>query len=348
MMATRSIDLLIPVVIYLFFLAKKQYGQKWLKPLIRNVTTISSALFIPIILYIAYLGHYGALGDFYDALIRFNQFYGSTIPYSYGINVGLYAKTLYSIVNLLQYLPRFPISYSVVILGVFILFKKRSNINLFILLLFVFSILNVASGLKPWPHYFIMLYPFIALMYCLVASSLIDNLRPILARHDYFKLPLLTIILFFFIYPYQLKPFVASIQQLQKDKLELSNYLKQTPPDPIAIYAKQHHWNGNYAIFWTNFGLYLDTNMKSSTAYFACHIQNMWNLPNSFVTPAIVNRILNDIKNKPPKIFTIDTTNFAPTSLIWNTDSPLRIYIESHYEIEPILSNGTVEAYVQK
>ncbi|MDD5489271.1 MAG: hypothetical protein PHP25_01135 [Candidatus Moranbacteria bacterium] len=348
MIRATSLDFLAPPFVYLFFLVKEQRVRQWLKSYSRIVLRVILAFAIPLGAYMIYLAHLGVLADFYNAIVKFNVYYGSTIPDLKVTNAGIYVKALYSTVNLLQYLPNFPISYAVAMLGIVILFKKIDKLNLFILLFFVFSIINIAVGLKPWPHYFIQIYPFIALLLCFVIRSVYDNLKPFFEKYGYLNVPLLGIFLLFFVFPYQLKPFIVSLQKLQSDKTAFDSALRQSPPDPIVEYAKQHHWSGSRAVYWTNFGEYLETNMLSSTRYFSNALSDIWEMPSSFATPARVNEVLDDIKNKPPKIIVLNTNDFKYGSLTWSEGSPLRVYVESHFQIEPSLSNGTVLAFVEK
>lgn len=348
MIRTTSLDFLAPIFVFLFFLAREQNNRSWLKYFLGNITRVFLAFLIPLGVYMAYLANHGVLADFYNAIVKFNTFYGSTIPDLKLINPGIYSKLLYSTVNLLQYLPTYPIIYTVAIIGVLILLKNYNKFNLFILLFFVFSIINIAIGLKPWPHYFIQIFPFIALLSCFFVHALYGSLKPFIEKYSHLYVLFLTIFLLSFVYPYQLKPFIRSLQILQSDKVALSNALKQPLPDPVVEYAKQQHWKGGRAIYWTNFSQYLQTDMLSSTRYFSNALSDIWDMPNSFATKERVNEVLEDIKNKPPKIIILNTDDFKYGSLTWSVDSPLRAYIESHFQIEPSLSNGTILAFVQK
>jgi hypothetical protein len=348
MIRLTSIDFLVPVFLFLFYVARDIYREKWVKRFIASIVITAAAFLVPLGFYLLYLWEKGALLDFYNAVIGFNAYYGSALPDLKAANVGLFSKALYSVVNLSRHISTLPLTYLLAILGVAAMFRKYNKFNFFLLLFFVFSLINIAAGLKPWPHYFIQVYPLVALLAGLVFKVLYEEIWPLINRNNQLRFTIVAVVLLFFVFPYVLKPFVSSLGKLQTDKNAFDNNLNQLTPDPVVVYARDHNWAGQRAVYWTNFSYYLDTKMLSSTRYFSDALANFWGLPNLFATPDRINEVVKDLKAKPPKIIVLDTSEFQLGSLVWAEDSPLRKYIESHYEIEPTLSHETIEVFVKK
>lgn len=187
MLRISGVTLFLPVIFYIYLLEKPSNDS--LKKLFKSVAIKSviliAAFLVPLLAYFIYLAANGAFGDFLDGLVKFNAFYGSTIPELKIADATLYTKILYGINNLFSHMAAFPVTYFVVIVGIVTLLRRAKLIDWIVLLYLLVGIMSVAIGLKPWPHYFIQLYPFIAILAAYIAYAIIDEVAPTVKKYRF-------------------------------------------------------------------------------------------------------------------------------------------------------------------
>ncbi len=303
-MIKQSVLLIVVPFLYFFLATLYKKTGDWKQavlPVIKTWSQFSLGFFLPLVLLIVYFYFVGAIPAFIDNTITFNTLYGG--------GVTVLTKFLGSVYIAHNYTLGFPITYLLFVFGMIVLVTKRTTYSYLLIVWFIADIIGITSTNKFYGHYYIQVFPVLALIASAAIALLYDEMKNLLKQQRSLVIIAAVPLFFLLFIPYISNPSMAYINKWSELRRNVIKSNIHTAHPEMLAYVEEHSDPDDFILIWDSaqIYIYLMTNTWSPSSYFHGIPFSETHAP-GYATNDHWLKFKSDVKKNRPKIILINET----------------------------------------
>lgn len=298
---------------------------------------LALGFFLPLGLMLVYFHFTGTFSSYIDNTIVFNQLYSGGDTW--------FDKFVGSIYILHQQALVHPITYLLAAFGAVALLARRHKYTCLVGVWFAADLIGVGITGKFFAHYYIQLFPALAILTAFGLITLAQAVPTYFKQHSTaFTLALFPFFLLVFI-PFISTPTMNYILKWNDLRKHAHTYSVSNDSRELMAYVEDHTQPGDTIYIWdsSQIRVYLETGTYSSSRYFHGIPFSSKHAPGY----AGGNRWLelkNDLQNNPPKVILVDEVTIQGLT----TNKTVWDYVSTHYHLDKRIEDvhGPTDLYL--